>query len=318
MIEKYLKYTLGIECQIRPFSIKLPPYLIDGRVYEILLLEGCEYILVEYAQGSFKLPQAKKQLEALRHYCDHPPIIVLPKISSYQRKVLIEERMPFIVPDNQIYIPGLGMALGPTDSVRKETRGTLSGIAQLILTAYILGNLLDQCSQKEIAKALALNEMAVSRAVRELVAFGFLVTEHKGVSVMVRPVVKGWGLFEKAQNVMKNPVKNVKFILKEDLPEDAILSGESALAIRTMLNDPVYEVYALNKKEYSAREGLDPDWTIEPDVVLVEEWIFDPKITARNGMIDPVSLLLIMKNSDDERIELALDDLKEQVCYEGS
>lgn len=322
MIKKLLNNTLGIKCKIQHFNKKLPAFLSDNRTYEILIIEDQKFILVEYEQGIFKLPQAKKQLKALAKYCDYPPIVVLPSITGYQRKALIEQRIDFIVPDSQIYLPELGMLLGQTRQTRqtdpkhKKPRGTLSGSAQLILIAYILGLLANQSTQKDIAQALNLNDMAVSRAIRELVALGLVTIKRQGTSTLVNPALTGRALFEVAQTAMKSPSKRSQFIRAEDLPKDAILSGDSALAEQTMLADPPYPTYALTKKDYKTADQIDPDWTINEDVVLVEEWAFDPKITAHDGMIDAISLILAMGDTEDERTEMAIDELEEQVFGE--
>lgn len=323
MIKKFLNNALGIKCKIQRFNKKLPAFLMDDRTYELLTIEDQKFTLVEYKQGTFKLPQAKKQLKALAKYCDYPPIVVLPSLTAYQRKALIEQRISFIVPDSQVYIPELGMLLRHTNQtqqtapVHKKPQSTLSGSAQLILIAYILGLLANQSTQKDIAQALNLNDMAVSRAIRELVSLELVTIKRQGTSTLVNPTLTGRALFEVAQTAMKSPSKRSQFIRAEDLPKDAILSGDSALAEQTMLVDPPYPTYALTKKDYKTADQIDPDWTVDDDVVLVEEWAFDPKVTAHDGMIDAISLILAMGDTEDERTEMAIDELEEQVFGES-
>ena len=318
-IKKFLKNTLGIKCKIQRFNKKLSAFLSDDRTYEILTIENQKFVLMEYEQGAFKLPQAKKQLKALAKYCDYPPIVVLPSLTGYQRKALIEQRIAFIVPDSQIYLPELGMLLGQTRQTNpklKKSQGTLSGSAQLILIAYILGLLSNQNTQKGIAQALNLSDMAVSRAIRELVALELVTIKRQGTSTLVNPALTGCALFEVAQTAMKSPSKRSQFIRAEDLPKDAILSGDSALAKQTMLTNPPYPTYALARKDYKTADQIDLDWIVDDDVVLVEEWAFDPKITAHDGMIDAISLILAMEDTEDERIEMAIDELEEQMFGE--
>lgn len=322
MIKGFLNTTLGIKCKIQRFNKKLPAFLNDDRTYELLTIEDQKFILVEYEQRTFKLPQAKKQLKALAKYCNYPPIIVLPSLTAYQRKALIEQHIAFIVPDSQVYVPELGMLLRQTNQTqqanpaRKKPQHTLSGSAQLILIAYILGLLSNQSTQRDIAQALNLNDMAVSRAIRELVALELVTIKRQGASTLVNPALTGRALFKATQTAMKSPSKRSQFIRAEDLPKDAILSGDSALAEQTMLADPPYPTYALAKKDYKTADQIDPDWTVSDDVVLVEEWAFDPKITAHDGMIDAISLILAMGDTEDERTEMAIDELEEQVFGE--
>ena len=42
---------------------------------------------------------------------------------------------------------------------------------------------------------------------------------------------------------------------------------------------------------------------------MVEIWRYDPSLLAINGVVDPLSLYLCMRTSDDERIRIELKNL---------
>ena len=49
-------------------------------------------------------------------------------------------------------------------------------------------------------------------------------------------------------------------------------------------------------------EGTEVDYTIEV-------WRYDPGLLAFNGFIDPLSLYIVFKDSEDERIQKALEQI---------
>lgn len=314
MIEDYLRKTFGLEVRVSPFPEKLPAYLTERRTWKILTIEGFEYALVEYEPGAFNLPQWRKQLKKMRELHDIPVIIVLSEISAYQRRILIEEHQAFMVPGKQLYAPALGMQFQRAERSALKGVDVVSFTTQLILTAYILGKLEDGLTQKEIAERLRLVPMSVSRAVKELTSVDLIRTEKVGRSVRVHPRFTGKELFDEARSVMRAPINRRSVIYAHDLPQEALISGESALAERTMLSDPPLRIYAVKAGGLGMVQRLDPEWIVDPaGSVMVEEWPFDPRTLASGNTIDPVSLILIMQEVDDERVEMALDEFTEEV-----
>jgi len=53
----------------------------------------------------------------------------------------------------------------------------------------------------------------------------------------------------------------------------------------------------------------------EPDACQLEIWSYSPAIFAEKGVADRFSLYLSLKKNDDERVELALEEMMEQVRW---
>lgn len=70
---------------------------------------------------------------------EHPTIYVTDALASYERKRLIEQKVPFIVPGNQLYLPELGIDLREYFRQRAgSAESPLSPSAQALLITALL------------------------------------------------------------------------------------------------------------------------------------------------------------------------------------
>ena len=121
---------------------------------------------------------------------------------------------------------------------------------------------------------------------------------------------KGKELWEKVSPLMLSPVDRVVYTDHElmEIPS----SGESALEQYTMIAAPEKPCKAVSK-----------EWALEQKDMLnkydgnylVEIWRYDPNILEKNHTIDPLSLYLSLRTSDDERIKIELKNLISSVAW---
>lgn len=102
-------------------------------------------------------------------------VYVTNALASYDRRRLIEQRVPFIVPGNQLYLPDLGLDLRECFRQRVPvTEAALSPSAQAMLITVLLRQPLQPNWQPpKVAAALGYTPMTLSRAVKELKAAGW-------------------------------------------------------------------------------------------------------------------------------------------------
>ena len=168
-----------------------------------------------------------------------------------------------------------------------------------------------------MANRLGVSAMNITRAVQELVSLELVETQKVGRSDLVLPVDSGETLYEKAKLYLIDPIQKRVFV-KQDHELDALpLSGESALAERTMLNPPSVACRAIDRRAYkqhqeSGLELVDPAWYSGADYIELEVWKYDPGLLAENGMVDAVSLAASFANDQDERIEIAVEEMMEE------
>ena len=48
---------------------------------------------------------------------------------------------------------------------------------------------------------------------------------------------------------------------------------------------------------------------------MLQIWCYDPKILEVDGCVDPFSLYLSFQNENDERIEMALEEMMEKYSW---
>jgi hypothetical protein len=105
----------------------------------------------------------------------------------------------------------------------------------------------------------------------------------------------------------------LKLKTKDDIYNSYPLSGESALAKATMLNMPMIPEYAAYKSDISISDSslVDTRWEPSLEAVNLELWKYNPKLFAKNGIVDPISLALCFENNADERIESSIEEYLE-------
>ena len=90
-----------------------------------------------------------------------------------------------------------------------------------------------------------------------------------------------------------------------------VFAGETALSERTMLNPSRVVTYAISEKSYDKtlliEEMIDPD-----KQVRLELWAYNPKQFSEDSNADDFSVILSFEDTNDERIEEAVDELQER------
>ena len=316
---QYLKETLGMAAEEAAWSEveRLPLYLRNGRKYSVLSVEGAELLLIYMEAASFNLAAFQKQWKKLSEHWSGEPVLCFEKLTTYQRKALIEKRISFVVPGSQVYLPCLGVALQERTAAGRRTVSKLSPASQSLLLYLVYRGEAAPLKKVELANRLGVSAMNITRAVQELASLGLVETQKVGRSDLVLPTGSGAALYEKAKAYLIDPVQKRVFVKWKHELDALPLSGESALAERTMLNPPSVVCRAIDRRAYkqyqeSGLELIDPAWYSGADYIELEVWKYDPGLLAENGVVDVVSLAASLANNQDERIEIAVEEMVEE------
>src|SRR5271168_911629 len=123
-VRKYLHEALGIEPAIRPWAgvSKLPYFLQDAyELYELKIHDLTILLAVNRREKTLGLATVRGQIDKLKTLADRPVVYVTDALASYERKRLIEQKVPFIVPGNQLYLPWVGIDLREYFRQRSKT-----------------------------------------------------------------------------------------------------------------------------------------------------------------------------------------------------
>jgi len=320
-VRAYLHETLGVAPEVRawPGVAKLPYFLQDAfEVRELRLLDRQLLLAIHRQPNTLGLAHIRRQMDKLRHHAGVPVVYVTGALASYERKRLIEQKVAFIVPGNQLYLPELGLDLreyfrqGPGAPV-----AALSPATQAMLIAVLLREpWRAEWQPAEVVKELGYSAMTLSRVVKEITATGVatLYTEGRARWLQMEPTAaETW---EHAKPLLRRPTKRRFWAqpIPNWKPPTVRLAGLSALAQYSMLAEPEWPIYAISPAQWNtARQaGIETLPEHLPGACEWELWHYNPAIVPNSHTVDPLSLTLSLQGNPDERIQLALDELKER------
>ena len=318
----YLQDVLGIESTgVKPWARvdELPYFLRDAFQFSELKMLGQTIVLaIGQADAKLSLSEVRTWLDKVKALAGQPVVYVTDALASYDRRRLIEQKVPFIVPGNQLYLPDLGLDLREYFRHRAAPAGAaLSPSAQALLIAALLRQLWQADWQPSgIASALGYTPMTLSRAVRELTAAGLAAAHTVGRSRWLRMELSPAQIWERAKPALRTPVKRSVWVGAHDgaAHQPRRLAGLSALARCSMLSEPKWTVYALTAADWKAATDGGVRALPEPETGAQEWqiWRYSPALMPDAMTVDPLSLFLSLQENADDRVQLALDELKGQ------
>ena len=317
---RYLDEALGLAPQIGQWTghKKTPYHLQDAFEFrEMTLLEDRILLAIERRAKSPPASKIREQINALQKVADLPVAYVTRALASYERKRLIQQKVPFIVPGNQLYLPWVGIDLREYFRRNEAPEAKFNPSTQALLITALLRTPWDPMWEPvQAAAALSYTAMTVSRALRELTEAGIgeIRRERRVQSLYLgdRP----GDIWELAKPYLRSPVKRIEWAspVPRLHPSQAPVAGMSALAEQTMVADPKWPVRAISTQHWLSATRAGVDRLPEPIAGAYEWqiWTYDPNLGSARKIVDPLSLTLSLEAENDERIQLALEELKEQ------
>ena len=238
-VRHYLHEVLGIPTpSVKPWAREneLPYFLRDTFQFgEIELLGHSIVLAMGRAEQKQSLSEVRTWLHKVRALAGQPAVYVTDALASYERRRLIEQKIPFIVPGNQLYLPDLGLDLREYFRQRSPTaESALSPSAQaMLITALLHQPWQAEWQPSTVAVALGYTPMTLSRVVKELTAAGLAAAYTVGRSRWLRMEQPPQQTWERAKPLLRTPVKRTVWVLAEDPMAKQLgrLAGLSALVL---------------------------------------------------------------------------------------
>lgn len=256
----------------------------------------------------------EKHIALLKRLENIPVVILLKEISYIYKKYLISKHIPFVVLNKQIYLPFLGTILQNTANKEYVNIQKFLPSTQVLFFLYLYKK--QQCIYfNEAIEAMKCSGMTMTRIASQLENTDLFSIKKDGRKKMLCSQYDMQTLFNEAQPYLISPIRKIFYIDKSNNLnlKDFFISGESALSQMSMLNEPLMETYAI-KDEIYRWEGIGSDILIDPaNCIKLEIWKYNPNILCHNNMVDPLSLTMIFRNSNDARVEQAIDEILKEV-----
>lgn len=301
----------------------LPFFLLDA--YEFFAIEffGRRFLAMCERAGFDAQPTASpatiaKHIEVCAEKTGLPCIYVAEAITAYNRERLIKQRVQFVIPGNQMFLPSLGLDLREyyRKALRPKESIALKPAAQAVILFLLARSRQGEFHLTDLAAEMGYTKMTISRVVEELDGAKLIKAEQRGRAKMVTLNGDRRGVWEKALPMLQTPVwqiHRVESCYGDSEVFDAVEAGETALAQYTNLNEPARRVVAVTKDQWTRARLKDvPDGDLE-----VEVWRYNPKLLAQHNRAHPLTLFLRFRGHEDERVEMAVRDMMKHYEWEG-
>jgi len=115
-----------------PGARTLPLYLRQNLEFDVFrILDRNVLAAIATKQETISPVELREHFEHFHAKFDGDLVYICDHIDAYQRKRLVEQKVPFVVPSNQLYLPTLGIDFRDHFRQAPKSRDQLSPLAQL-------------------------------------------------------------------------------------------------------------------------------------------------------------------------------------------
>ena len=296
----YLKEELGLLVTERewPQAADLPLYLAKVASYQLCFCNGVDFISAIIEQEA-SLPDLKRIVSQVSARAGLPVALVA-QIDARQRKALVSQGIPFVVPGRQAFLPMLGFVASKKQDPLPLTK-TLAPSTQAALVALVANPELK--TSEELMEITGMPSSSVSRALDDLARRGLIGKSKEGRKIIIDRSGDKNNLVKSAFEYLQSPIVRIMYARKDAQTKLLPLAGESALSERSMLAAPHIEQRAVSRKTFKdlELEEIQLGELCDEETVQIQVWTYDPLVAGKDA-VDDVSLALTLIEEGDERI----------------
>ena len=171
-------------------KLSLPLYLLDGREIVDVSICGCSFNLVILKSlNRFNVRMLMKQIVNYEQKLQKPIAYGFGRITTFQRKSLIENNIPFVAANGQIYLPFLGSYFDLCVKHEQTYGEKFSPTSQMLFLLFLYGN--NTYSKSAAATRLRVSPMSITKTAHFAICFiplFLFVKWQVPLSYHIRPV----------------------------------------------------------------------------------------------------------------------------------
>ena len=313
-MQEYIEKILHQDVQLTPYEEINELPLIYRSVYDLkkMIVSSQEALLAAPVE---KIPLAalRKHQHQMSLYTGLPCVLYLKDSNYYTRDALLNEGIPFVWEGHQIYLPFMGTLLDEHRRSALLSCFQISFLTQkMLLTALYQG--WQDIPVTKAAAILGVSKMSVTRCFDELEA---LDIPYLKVRSRARKFFAGKdkkAMWDELRPILRNPV--IKSYALKDEPEIVLpMSGTTALAHYSMLEEGEFPIFAITKKDLAA-VNVSAEKRVpagEAPRCLIQELGY--RIVFEDGVaVDPLTVVLSLNETElsDPRTSKAVSEMLEE------
>jgi len=317
--KNYLEKTLSIVVDYQSWKEKgrLPLYLRELYDFYSIKVLSNTFLMLVYREEKEQTPAiVRKHIDQIRAKYQGDIVYTCSIMTSYNRVRFIEQVISFIVPDNQMFLPFLGLDLREYYKGAKQKTEKFSPSAQAVVLFFLIQKEYENIHPNLISKQLHYSLMTIHRALNQLEGIGAIKLIDQGRKSRYQFVYQGKQLWDFILPFLESPILR-KVVLPTQFSKYLPIQADlSALSHYSMLGEPQRKVLATNspqilKEIEGYRELPENEW----DAIEIEIWKYDPILLSKDGLVDKLSLFLSLRDNPDERIVASLKEMMGDIWY---
>lgn len=299
----YIEKVLGVSVEYHRWKgeVNLPYYITERYDMRLVQMDTLQCIFVWPKEKLNQISSLKKQIRRIQMEEALPVVFILERMDRYHRDAFISSHIPFVVAENQLYLPFMALYLKEKYLREIKSSDSFLPFTQLLLF-YWYYHKKNTVYMSDMIQILECSAMTVTRAFRQLEESGMFESGKAGVQRMLTGKQSAETILVELEDSLINPIAAVLYVDKKELAEqissDKLFLSENsalkALGINVNAELPCYAVYKKNICLKGSRELLNAETQIK-----LELWKYDPSILGKEQVVDPLSLALSMNKPVD-------------------
>lgn len=301
-----------------------------------ILDENC--ILLEMKGERLVIDNLLKQLTIINKKTEKTIVMLFDYLNSEQRARLIANRIAFIIPNMQMYLPFVFL-----DFRKEATKVATKNIDKFtpsnqLIFLYVFYSDERVIYAKEIEEHCKVSAMTVNRTLKLLAKLDIIQMIGSKSGAKYEIIQSRMAMFKSVEHLLINPVR---FTIYADhnilLYNEPLAAGEFALDQLGMLSYKKIKQFAIDsdfykdiKKNYLYLTDLDNSdiYPNNHELIALQVWMYNPKLVRTNlqlnsfentnrPLVDELSLYLSLVDIDDDRLQIELEKILNKLLEES-
>ncbi len=316
-MKKQLEQYFGCEVKISEYKNKLAlPIFMTMRDIVMVELYGVNFAIVDIIkEAELSVAAMKKQKAKYEEALQCPVAYKVAPNSVAMRNALVKNGVSFVDLPENVFLPFMGIVLQDVYQKQLVKTDKMMPATQMVFLELLYMNDEESALKSEVASKLNLTKTSITRATAQLKEMGLIEQIKSGTEISIKRNCPRKEYYENAKAYLINPVQKVITIMRQEATFELFEAGESALSQVSELNPPRIEECAIYKgaEVIEQLDVVDSRCEDGNECMNVQLWKYNPSYFAREGLVDPVSLACTFKGNEDERIEMCMEELLEEL-----